>query len=82
MTAPGSRIGALRMTATATAATTKVAAPRCPTCCRIAGAAASNARPAATASISLNYVAAGICLTGKAGLAASLSRHADITGSL
>src|ERR1017187_5666019 len=49
--------------------------------CRLAGAAGSNARPAAAASISLNDTA-GIFLNDAAALAASLSRHAGITGSL
>lgn len=90
MTAPASGIGGVQITASATAAATKVAKPRYAdkpryhiSACRLAGAAASNARPAAAAGISLyGNATAAICLTAAAGLAASFSRHAGITGGL
>lgn len=75
MTTPASGIGGVHPTASTTATTTQVANPRRRRIdvCRLAGAAVSNARPAAATSIRLSAAAA---------LAASLSRPAGITGSL
>lgn len=83
MTTLASGIGGIHTTASTAATTTQVANPRRRriNVCGLAGAAASNARPAAAASIRLNGTVA-ICLSATTALDARLSRTAGITGSL